>query len=214
MIQTLLYIFIGLILLLVVVGVLWRISSRHHSLPCPVWLGWLVELDNPLTKTNRAATILQQLKLTPGMKVLDAGCGPGRVTIPAAQKVGGQGRVVALDIQQGMLARARAKAEQAGLDNIDFVQAGLGEGMLTPGYFDRALLVTVLGEVPDQAAAIREIFDALKPGGLLSVTEIMFDPHYQRRSRVTRLAGAAGFRETQFFGNRIAYTLHFIKPNA
>jgi len=41
------------------------------------------------------------------------------------------------------------------------------------------VLVTVLGEVPDREAALREIFDALKPGGILSVTEIIFDPHFQ-----------------------------------
>ena len=54
--------------------------------------------------------------------------------------------------------------------------------------FDRALLVTVLGEIPDRDAALRAIFDALKPGGILSITEILRDPHYQRRTTVLRLA--------------------------
>jgi len=59
------------------------------------------------------------------MTVLDMGCGPGRITVPLAKKVGSQGKVVAVDIQTGMLRRAEAKAKQAGVENIEFVQANL-----------------------------------------------------------------------------------------
>jgi ubiquinone/menaquinone biosynthesis C-methylase UbiE len=208
------YVLVGLIGLLVLVGVAWRLGSRRHSIPCPVWLRWLVELDNPFTKTNRAAVIVEHLELVPGMTVLDAGCGPGRLTIPVAQRVGDGGAVVAVDVQAGMLERARDKARNARVANIRFVQARLGEGALGRDLYDRALLVTVLGEIPDRAAALRELFAALKPGGMLSVTEIVFDPHFQSRRTVTRLAVAAGFRESAFFGNRIAFTLNFRKPRA
>ena len=179
-----------------------------------MWLRWLVELDNPFTKTNRAAVIIEHLDLVPGMTVLDMGCGPGRLTVPVAEKVEKRGRVVAVDIQAGMLRRAEAKAKKAGLSNIRFVQAGAGEGKLERDSFDRALLVTVLGEIPDRDAAMKEIFDVLKPGGVLSITEIIFDPHFQRRSTVTQIAERIGFREKRFFGNAIAYTLHFEKPNS
>ena len=37
-----------------VVGLIWRISSQRHALPCPTWLEWMVELDIPFTKVNRA----------------------------------------------------------------------------------------------------------------------------------------------------------------
>jgi len=197
---------------LLVAGV-WRLASRRHSLPCPVWLRWLVELDNPFTKTNRAAVIVQHLGLRPGMAVLDAGCGPGRVTVPLAREVGPQGEVVAMDIQDGMLQRARQKARAAGLDNIQFLHAGLGEGTLGRDRFECALLVTVLGEIPDREAALKEIYGALKPNGMLSVTEIIFDPHFQRRKTVVRLARAVGFREKAFHGNRIAFTMHLEKPD-
>jgi predicted methyltransferase len=73
-------------------------------------------------------------------------------------------------------------------------------------------LVTVLGEIPDRAAGLREIFAALKPGGILSVTEIIFDPHFQSRQAVARLARSAGFNEKAFHGNRIAFTLNLEKP--
>jgi len=199
---------------IVLVAVVWRLASRRRSLPCPVWLRWLVELDNPFTKTNRAAFIVGSLELVGGMNVLDAGCGPGRLTVPLARAVGANGRVVALDVQPGMLARARAKAEAAGLANVEFLEAALGDGALPVEHFDRAVLVTVLGEIPDRAAALAELFRALKPGGILAVVEVIFDPHYQSRATVAGLAGAAGFSERAFFGHRLAYVLHLEKPAA
>jgi ubiquinone/menaquinone biosynthesis C-methylase UbiE len=209
---TVAYIVLALIGLVAVVAVIWRAASSRRSLPCPAWLGWLVELDNPFTKTNRAAVIVERLDLQPGMAVLDAGCGPGRLTIPIARQVGQQGEVVAMDIQAGMLRRAREKARAANLANIQFLEAGLGEGKLGRDRFDRAVLVTVLGEIPDREAGLGEIFAALKPGGILSVTEIIFDPHFQSRQAVARLARSVGFREQAFHGNRITFTLNLEKP--
>ena len=197
---------------LIIVFVIWRFASRRQSLPCPVWLRWLVELDNPFTKTNRSAVIIEHLDLQPGMSVLDMGCGPGRLTIPAAREVGNQGKVVAVDIQAGMLRRAEEKAHKAGISNIEFLQAASGKGKLGKVRFDRALLITVLGEIPDRGAALQEVYEALKPGGILSITEIIFDPHFQRQGTVRKLAGQTGFCEKAIFGNAIAYTMHLEKP--
>jgi len=195
----------------ILVALAWRFASRRRSLPCPVWLRWLVELDNPFTKTNRAAFIVESLALAPGMAVLDAGCGPGRLTLPLARGVGPAGLVVALDIQPGMLKRAKAKTEAAGVSNVEFVEAALGSRALPAAAFDRAVLVTVLGEIPDRAAALAELYGALKPGGVLAVVELVFDPHFQSRGVVTRLAAEAGFRERAFFGHAWAYVIHFEK---
>jgi SAM-dependent methyltransferase len=211
-VRTLAYVVAGVAGALVAIAVVWRLGSRGHSIPCPVWLRWMVELDNPFTRTNRAAVIVGHLDLKPGMKVADVGCGPGRLTVPLARQVGPGGEVVAMDIQAGMLERAREKARAAGLENVSFLEAGAGAGRMGRERFDAALLVTVLGEIPDRMAALQEIFDTLKPGGVLSVTEIIFDPHFQSRKAVARLAGAHGFREKAFYGNRIAFTVHLEKP--
>lgn len=201
-----------LVFLFLLVAVIWRIASNRQSLPCPVWLSWMVELDNPFTKTNRAAEIIRHLDVQTGMTVLDAGCGPGRLSIPLAKAVGVEGKVVALDLQAGMLQRTRVNAELQHIDNIVYFKAGLGDGKLQGMQFDRIVLVTVLGEIPDQQSAMQELFEVLKPGGILSVTEVIFDPHFQRRSSVIKLATSIGFQEKQFFGNSIAYTLHLTKP--
>ena len=205
--MTILYIVLGVIGIIVTVSLIWR----RDALPCPSWLAWMVEMDNPFTEVNRARTIVGLLELSPDMKVLDAGCGPGRLTLPLAETVGPQGEVTALDIQDKMLDRVRGKVNAAGLQNVKYLQAGLGDRKLPQAYFDRAVLVTVLGEIPNQATAMKEIYDALKPGGILSVTEVIFDPHFHRRETVLKVAQAAGFKEKSFFGKKLAYTMHLQK---
>lgn len=205
-------IILGIIGFFLVIWILWRLSSHRYSLPCPTWLGWLVELDNPFAKVNQAATIIENLDLQEGMTVVDIGCGPGRVTIPAARRVGKEGKVIAMDMQIGMLQRTQEKAKDANLTNIKFLHAAVGKHKLERDKFDRVLLVTVLGEIPDQDTALKEIFASLKPGGVLSVTEIIFDPHFQRLNTALRRASAIGFKEKNRFGNCVAYTLNLEKP--
>ena len=203
---------LGITALAFLISLLWRAVSNRQNLPCPSWLSWMVELDNPFTRVSRADFIVDHLQLEPGMKVLDAGCGPGRVTLPLARAVGPRGEVTALDIQEGMLEQVRSRAEAADISTIRTLQAGLGRGSLPGEMFDRAVLVSVLGEIPNQAAALKELYTSLQPGGVLSVTEVIFDPHFQPRSKVQELARAAGFREKAFLGKRLAYTMHLAKP--
>jgi len=112
-------------------------------------------LENPFVdRVESAELLLDRLDLQPAMRVLDVGCGPGRVSLPAARCVGQAGEVVALDIQDEMLRRAQSRAQPRAIGNIRFVRAGAGQGALAPGRFDRALLVTVLG---DGSAARRDV---------------------------------------------------------
>jgi ubiquinone/menaquinone biosynthesis C-methylase UbiE len=68
-------------------------------------LSWTIRLF----RVNRAAAIVDHADLQPGMRVLDFGCGPGRVTVAAARRVGPEGRVLAVEVQPAMLERAREK---------------------------------------------------------------------------------------------------------
>jgi SAM-dependent methyltransferase len=196
---------------LVSIGLLWRVLARRWSLPCPPALSWL--LENPLTEGVAGKQLIERLDLRPGMRVLDVGCGPGRLTIPVARAVGPTGHVVAIDIQPEMLRRAQAKAAAAGLGNIEFHLADVTTGRLEQEGYERALLVTVLGEIPDRARALRAIFRALKPGGLLSVTEVIPDPHYQSRRTVGRLAQDTGFTETASFETWLAFTINLARQS-
>jgi len=211
--QSIPWIIVGLICIVILSALLWRLSSTRLSIPCPSWLGWLVELDNPILRNNSAREIISHLELRPGIRVLDFGCGPGRLTVPVAKQIGPSGSVTAFDIQPAMLERVQAKAVRENLENIELVQGAAGEGKLGHNQYDRVLLVTVLGEIPDKGALLKEIIDSLKPGGYLLVTEAIADPHFQTRKNVVNLTTEAGFKEKGFFGNRISFTMIFEKPS-
>jgi ubiquinone/menaquinone biosynthesis C-methylase UbiE len=199
--------------LIVIVGALLLIGWwwRHYSLACPAGASWL--LENPyMLAVAGPDKLFARMGLEPGMRLLDVGAGPGRIAIPAAVRVGPEGEVVALDIQQKMLDKLQAKADRRGVTNLRTVHAAAGSGEVEQEYFDRAILVTVLGEIPDKGAALAEIFSALRSGGVLSVTELIPDPHYQSRRRVVELGRAAGFIEQGYLGNPLAYTLNLKKP--
>lgn len=193
--------------LVVVIGLVWRWASW----PCPAWLVPL--LENPYFEAVAGAKVLlARAGIRAGMCVLDAGCGPGRVTVPAAMLVGPSGRVVAVDVQPRMLETLGERMAGKGLTNLELVLAGLGDGKLPTNEFDVALLVTVLGEIPDKPAALREIHRSLRPGGVLSITEVLPDPHYQGLSRVRMLVADSGFRESSVFPGWLSYTLNVSKP--
>ncbi|MDM9384593.1 class I SAM-dependent methyltransferase [Chlorogloeopsis sp. ULAP01] len=201
-----------LIALLVGIGLWWRRAVRRYYLPCPFWLAWL--LENPYMEAMAGSSvILDRLNLSPGMQVLDVGCGTGRVAIPAARRVAPNGQVVALDSQSGMLQKLEQKASANSITNIRTLLNKIEPGILERNKFDRALLVTVLGEIPDREAALQEIFAALKPNGILSITEVIPDPHYQTLGTVRRLAEAVGFCPDHYYGNFLAFTMNFVKPD-
>ncbi|MGH3147307.1 MAG: class I SAM-dependent methyltransferase [Rubrobacter sp.] len=186
------------------------LRQRLRPIPHPPPLTFLFE--NPVAETFVGRELLlERADLAPGMRVLDAGCGPGRLTIPLASAVGPGGEVVALDGQPAMLAKLEGRLGESGVTNVRPLLSRLGEGDLAEGGFDRILLPMVLGEVRDRRAALRELHSALAPGGVLSITEVFGDPDYHRPATVRREAEEAGLRLTRRFGLFPAYTLNFEK---
>ena len=206
------YSMIGIAAAILAGGLWWRRESLRRQLPCPAWLAWM--LENPFMDTIAGTqTTLDHIGVEPGDRLLDVGSGPGRLAIPAAQRAGPGGLVSVVDIQPQMLARLRQRAALAAVQNIEIHHLDISaENSLDAGSYDRAWLVTVLGEIPDKASALRSIYRALKPGGTLSITEILPDPHYQRRSTVLDLAVSAGFEPAQHWGNFLSFTQNFVKP--
>jgi ubiquinone/menaquinone biosynthesis C-methylase UbiE len=111
-----------------------------------------------------------------------------------------------------MLELLQHRLEAESIINLRTLEAGLGEGALPRDAFDRVLLAFVLGEVRDREAAGRELYAALKPGGILSVTEGFGDPDYRRPSSVRREVEPAGFELVERYGGFPVYTLNFRRP--
>lgn len=185
--------------------------SKTDSRPFSASMSWM--LDNPIAKTH-ARRIMRHLHIAPGMRVLDVGCGSGRLAVPIAEVVGDGGEVVGLDIQERMIEKLERRARNHGLSNIKSVHAPAGEGKLPEGPYDLALLVAVLGEIPAdrRRPAVDEIARSLKPGGILAVAEGPPDPHRQNKETVIGLGSAAGLeplRETRVWGG---FVLQLRKP--
>jgi ubiquinone/menaquinone biosynthesis C-methylase UbiE len=189
----------------------WRAASRRWALPCPAALSWTFEggLADRIAGTERT---LERMRLEPGQSILEIGPGPGRLLIPASQRIlpGGQG--LGIDVQAKMIERLTARAQAAGVNNLT-AQVGDATTLVLPACsFDLVFMCTVLGEVPDRTAAIAECARVLKSGGTLAITEIIGDPHYQSRSKVRQLAEAAGLTWLSEEGNWRMYTARFRKP--
>ncbi len=195
----------------IALSIAWRFGARVFSLPCPAVFAWVLENDF-MERRGGSAAVVERLGLQPGMRVADVGCGPGRLTLPIAGRVAPSGEVVALDLQLRMIERLERRLRERNVTNVRVVHGGAGDGKLPQDYFDRAILVTVLGEIPDRLRALKEIRSSLKPGGFLSITEILPDPHYQRLSTVRHLAEAAGFRIGDSIGSLFSFTIHLYRP--
>jgi ubiquinone/menaquinone biosynthesis C-methylase UbiE len=188
----------------------WRWASRIWSLPCPTLFAWALSSRFYERITGTDVT-LKRIGLRPGQKVLEIGPGPGRLLIPAAQRVLPGGEVVGIDIQPGMIERLKARAKHAQVANLTAILGDAAQPIVPEASFDVAFLVTTLGEIPDRPAVLAQCYRALKPGGVLSITEMLPDPHYQSRSTVKRLAEDAGFRLESVEGGWGLFTANFVK---
>jgi ubiquinone/menaquinone biosynthesis C-methylase UbiE len=207
----LLWLLLILLALFVAFNLVWRWASRRRSLPCPSALAWM--LESPfIQRFNGTLTTLERLDLRPGQRVLEIGPGPGRLLIPAAKRVLPGGEAVGIDIQSRMIERLELRAKTAGVTNLTTIVGDATQPHVPEASFDVAFLCTVLGEIPDRAAALGQCYRALKSQGLLSITEMFGDPHYQSRAEVKRLTEEAGFRLRSVQGNWWRFTANFVKP--
>jgi SAM-dependent methyltransferase len=109
--------------------------------------------------------MLDAASLRPGDRTLDVGCGTGASTLEAAERVAPTGRVVGVDISQAMLAPARQRVADAGVDNIEFVKADAQVHAFEPSSFDAVIsrFGTMFFEDPE--AAFGNLARALRAGG-------------------------------------------------
>jgi ubiquinone/menaquinone biosynthesis C-methylase UbiE len=179
---------------------------RKNPSACPYRQRFWVEAPHPLITRER---LREALGPEAGERVFEIGPGTGYYTVDLARWVGAEGTVEILDIQQEMLDHTLARAREHGVSNV---HATLGDARDLPyedDSFDAAILITVLGEIPDQDAALREIDRVLRPGGRLIVGELLGDPHMVTLGALRRRAEAASLVFERHLGPRLGYFARF-----
>lgn len=179
-------------------GALWW---RHHPSACPYGQRWLVEQPHPFITRNRLREVLQP---APGERMLEIGPGTGYYSLPVAEWLG-SGRLDIFDIQQEMLDLTLRRATERGHNNITAAQGDAQELPYPDEVFDAAYLVTVLGEIPNQQAALRELGRVVRPGGRIIVGELFGDPHWVAPGSLRRRAEAEGLTLSERIGTPLAY---------
>jgi SAM-dependent methyltransferase len=181
---------------------------RNNPSVCPYGLRLWVQVPHPLITRARLGEILGTRE---GERVLEVGPGTGYYTLDVAEGVGPEGSVDILDLQQEMLDHTMRRAGERGLANVTPTQSDAAVMPYDDGSFDVAFLVTVLGEIPDQEAALRELARVLRPGGRLVVGELLGDPHYVRLGPLRLRASGAGLSYESRVGNALGYFARFAR---
>jgi ubiquinone/menaquinone biosynthesis C-methylase UbiE len=174
---------------------------------CPVWLGYV--LVSPLRRLWQRPDQILAPFVREGMLVLEPGCGMGFFTLDLARMVGPAGRVVAVDLQERMLAGLKRRARRAKLlDRIDprLAQPNRLEVADLAGRVDVAFALHVVHEVPDVAAFFAEIAATLKPDGRLLCVE--------PRGHVSEDAFAASLAMAERSGLRVVERPHIRRDPA
>jgi SAM-dependent methyltransferase len=179
---------------------------RRHPSACPYGQRFWVEAPHPLITRARLRSVLMP---RPGERVLEIGPGTGHYTLELAGWVAPDGRVDILDVQQEMLDHTLRAAAARGIGNVSATRADARELPYPDGSFDAAVLVTVLGEIPDQDAALRELRRVLAPGGRLVVGELLGDPHWVSPRSLRARAEAAGLEFELRRGSAAGYFARF-----
>jgi len=168
-------------------------------------------LDTRLRRFIYRPDRLAEKYVKPGNRVLDFGCGPGFFTREFAKRVGENGQVFAVDLQEEMLDILRGKLGPEGLLPRITTHQCAPDSLSLPadlnGTFDTAFAIFVVHEVPDPERLFREISMLLKPGGTFFYSDPPFTvPGREFRDNLA-LAEKAGLRLAErrfYFVNRAA----------
>ena len=179
---------------------------RKNPSACPYGQRFWVEAPHPGITRARLRDLLEP---EPGERVLEIGPGTGYYTLDLAEWVGPEGAIEIFDIQQEMLDHTMRRASETGIGNVIPTQGDATELPYSDDIFDSVVLITVLGEIPDPDAALREIRRVLRPGGRLVVGELFGDPHFTTHNSLCERCIRAGLAPEGRSGNWFAYFARF-----
>jgi arsenite methyltransferase len=166
-------------------------------------------LLNPLRRLIQPpAALVRRLELTPSVRILEIGPGPGYFSASLAALVP-EGTLVLLDLQVEMLKMARQRLEatsSAAYTNADALELPFHDRS-----FDAVVVVLVLGEVPDRRRCVAEVARVLKPGATAVFAETRRDGDFIRLPDLRSLVEPEGFDFVDRRGMALEYTARFTR---
>lgn len=180
--------------------------NRKSPKPFPYVLRWFLRLPRIGQSARQVKLILQPRR---GERLLEVGPGIGTHALPVAAPLAPDGFLMVFDVQREMLNEIERRAAKAGITNIRSTQGDATRLPYVDRVFDGAYLIGVLGEIPDQDAALRELWRVLKPHGRLVIGEIFVDPDFSSLASVRGRMRRAGFVFRNKLGVAPAYLARF-----
>jgi ubiquinone/menaquinone biosynthesis C-methylase UbiE len=169
--------------------------SHRNKRVCPVARAG--SLDNRIRRWLQNPQKILRPYIEEGMTVLDVGCGPGFFSIDMAKMVGKSGRVIACDLQEGMLQKVRDKIKGTELEKritlhtCEVNKIGIEESV------DFVLLFYMVHEVPNKENFFNEIGTILRPNGQVLIVEPPFHVSKSAFEETVRKAGDFGFTDVE-----------------
>jgi predicted methyltransferase len=158
-------------------------------------------LDDPTRdEWQRPEDVIELLECRPGMTAVDLGTGTGYFLSYLSKAVGARGRVLAVDVDPGLMNAMPARLEREELQNVQLRLVTPDDPALTPRSVDRILVVNTWHHISSRVSYAEKLFAALRPGGLLLIVDFTMDspegPPPRKRltsDTVVRELEAAGF---------------------
>lgn len=168
--------------------------NNRKNRVCPVEIS--DSLDSKLRRWIQNPRKILSPYIKKGMTVLDLGCGPGFFTIDIAKMVGKSGRVIASDLQEGMLQKLRDKIRGTELEEYIILHKSEEDKIAVIENVDFILLFYMVHEVPGKEAFFNELITILKPNGQVLMIEPPFHVSKKDFENTIKIATSAGFKVT------------------
>jgi SAM-dependent methyltransferase len=159
---------------------------------CPWWMCYT--FDNPLRRLIQNPERLLEPCVKSGMTAVDIGCGMGYFTLGLAKLVGPGGKVIAVDLQEEMLAALNRRALRAGMSDRIVLHRCRPDRLGVEEIADFVLAFWMVHEVRDKSRFFGEIFSFLKTDGRLLLVEPRLHVNRSRFGRTVEVCRTAGFR--------------------